>query len=342
MLLKRLSAAFGPPGQEGEVRDLLRREIGPYVDKIWTDALGNLLAEKKGLEEGAPRVMLTAHMDEVALMITHIEDTGLLRFKTMGGIDQRILVSKPVVVGVKKVPGVIGSKAIHLVTPEERKRAFMLRDLYLDIGASSREEAEKLVTVGEGAVFNSSFCLLGDNRVRAKALDDRVGCSALVEILQRQYPVTLIAAFTVQEEVGLRGARVAAFGKDIDLALVLEATMAFDVPDSKPHETVTYLGGGPALTIMDRTLIADPALLASLRKTARERKIPYQLRRTGTGGTDGGAIHLTEDGIPTVVMAVPCRYLHSPASVIELSDYHHLVDLTSAFLSEPMEGRADK
>lgn len=338
MLLKRLSEAFGPPGQEDEVRNLLRQEIAPHVDKIWTDALGNLLAEKKGLKKGAPRVMLTAHMDEVALMITHIENEGFLRFKTMGGIDQRVLVSKPVVVGPKKVPGVIGSKAIHLMTPEERKKAFLLRDLYIDIGTSSREEAEELIELGGGAVFNSVFCPLSDNRVRGKAFDDRVGCSALVEVLQGQYPATLMAAFTVQEEVGLRGARVAAFGKDIDLAIVLEATTAFDVPDSKPHQTATYLGRGPALTIMDHTLIVDPVLLAALEEKAREKKIPYQLRRTGSGGTDGGAIHLTEGGIPTAVIAVPCRYLHSPASVIELSDYRHLVDLTSAFLSGLTEG----
>ena len=144
------------------------------------------------------------------------------------------------------------------------------------------------MSIGDGVVFNSSFCHLGDGRVRGKALDDRVGCSALVEILQRRYPVTLVAAFTVQEEVGLRGGRVVAFGEEIDLALVLEATTAFDVPDSKPHETVTCLGQGPALTIMDSTLIADPNLLTILRETALEQGIPYQLRRTGGGGTDGG------------------------------------------------------
>jgi putative aminopeptidase FrvX len=332
VLLKKLSEAFGPPGQEDEVRSIIREKIAPHVDRIWTDTMGNLYAEKKGRQDHGPRVMLAAHMDEVALMITRIDKKGFLYFKTLGGIDQRILVAKPVVIGRQRVPGVIGAKAVHLLEPEERKKAFSVKELYIDIGAKDKEEAEKLVSIGEGAVFHSHFCPIGVNRVRGKALDDRAGCAALVELLQYDYPISLTAVFTVQEEVGLRGGRIAAFSLKPDLALVLETTTAADVPEIKSHQMATCLGKGPALTIMDRTLIADQDLLIALEEIAQSLDKPYQWKQTVTGGTDGGAIHLTEAGIPTAVVAIPCRYLHSPASVIDLTDYRHLLELIHGFL----------
>jgi len=296
--------------------------------------MGNLYAEKKSRAANGPRVMLAAHMDEVALMITRIDPKGLLYFKTLGGIDRRVLPAKPVIIGRRRVPGVIGTKAVHLLEPEESGRAVPLRELYIDIGAKNKEEAEKLVTVGEGAVFQSRFCTLGGNRVRGKALDNRAGCSALVELLQYEYPVSLTAVFTVQEEVGLRGARIAAYNLKPDLALVLETTTAGDVPGAKPHQVSTRLGQGPALTIMDRTLIAHRQLLTALEETARRLDKPYQWKQSATGGTDGGAIHLTGAGIPTAVVAVPCRYLHSPASVLDLGDYRHLIELIHGFLTK--------
>ena len=335
MLLRRLSEAFGPPGQEGIVRDIIRREITPHVDRVWTDALGNLLWEKKAIGDSGTRVFLAAHMDEVALMITVIEKSGFLRFKPMGGLDQRVLVSKAVAIGTSAVPGVIGAKPIHLLEAAERKQAFQLRDLYIDIGATCKEEAEQLVTLGDGAVFATPFAPLSDsNRFKGKAFDNRVGCGALVELLKSQYPVNLIGAFTVQEEVGLRGARVAAYGFEADYALVLETTTAADVPRSEAHQQSTSLGEGPALTVVDGTVIAHKPLVNQLVALAEIRNYLYQLRRTTSGGTDAGVIQLTQCGIPTAVISVPCRYIHSPVGIFDHGDYEGLIKLVQAFLEE--------
>ena len=208
MLLKRLTEASGLPGMENEVRDIIRDEVKDIVDEMWTDALGNLITYKKGKEAG-PAIMLAAHMDEVGLMITYIKDNGLLSFKPLGGVDPRVLVSKKVLIGSDKVPGVIGSKPIHLQQPNERKKAIPLKNLYIDIGAKDDKEAKKLVEVGDGAVFDTEFSEMGDGHAKGKAFDDRIGCSILIEMLKRDHNLPMFAVFTVQEEVGLRGASVA-------------------------------------------------------------------------------------------------------------------------------------
>ena len=254
MLLKKLTEACGAPGQEGEVRNLIRSEIEGHVDEIRTDALGNLIAIKNPSAPG-PKVMLAAHMDEVALMILGIEKNGLLRFRPIGGIDPRVLVAKTVLVGEKKVPGVIGSKPIHLQKPEERKRPLGIDELLIDIGAKSQEEAEKVVNLGDCAYFATKFEEFGQDKIKAKALDDRVGCALLIELLKRDYNIPVYGVFTVQEEVGLRGAGVAAYQIQPDVAIVLEGTTASDVPGSDPHKHATSVGKGPAITIMDRSVI---------------------------------------------------------------------------------------
>ena len=209
MLLKRLTEACGGPGQEDEVRDLIRTEITPLADQVTTDALGNLIAVKNGTKAG-PKVMIAAHMDEVALMVMSIEKSGMLKFSPIGGIDPRVLVAKAVVIGINRVPGVIGSKPIHLQKPDERKKALSIDELYIDIGASKKEEAERLVSIGELAYFTTEFTTIGPDRFKAKALDDRVGCAMLIDILKENYQLSLYGVFTVQEEVGLRGAGTAA------------------------------------------------------------------------------------------------------------------------------------
>ncbi|MGI6574432.1 MAG: M42 family metallopeptidase [bacterium] len=334
MLLKQLSEAFGPPGQEDEVRNILKKEIAPHVDSFWTDTIGNLLAKKEGTSKSGPKIFLAAHMDEVALMVTGIDKNGFLKVKTLGGIDQRILVAKTVYVGRKRIPGVIGSKAIHLLDVADMKKALQLKELFVDIGAKSKEDAEQLVSLGDGVVFQSAFAQIGNNYYKGKALDDRVGCAALVRLLQQEYPGTIYAAFTVQEEVGLRGSRVAAYGIYPDLAIVLEATAAADVPEAKSHQMATRLGQGPAVTIMDSTLVADPKLLRDLQKIAAATQIPYQWREFAQGGTDGGMLHLTGSGIPTLVISVPCRYLHAPVSIIAGKDYENLIQLVHAYLKQ--------
>ncbi|AZR72833.1 peptidase M42 [Anoxybacter fermentans] len=337
MLLKRLTEAAGLPGMEDEVRNLIKEEVKDLVDDMRTDALGNLITYKKGKVDG-PVVMLAAHMDEIGLMITHINKNGLLRFKPLGGIDPRVLVSKKVLIGPKKVPGVIGSKPIHLQNNDERKHAIPLDKLYIDIGAKNKEEAEKLVKIGDGAVFDTKFAEVGEGCVKGKAFDDRVGCSILIELLKRKYDVSIYAVFTVQEEVGLRGASVVAYDLDPDLALVFEGTTASDVPDMSEHQYSTSLGEGPAISLMDRSVIADRRIVQGLVETARENGLKYQFRRTNFGGTDAGRIHLTKEGIPSAVISVPCRYIHSPVSLMNLNDYNTLIELVDKYLHKIAKG----
>jgi len=332
MLLARLSEAAGVSGQETEIRDLIKKEAAsrPGVE-LKTDALGNVLAYKQSKGHG-PKVMLTAHMDEVGLMVVGVEDSGLLRFKPVGGIDRRVLVAKQVLVGPDKIPGVIGSKPIHLQKRDERNTPFQWQELYIDIGAKDKKEAEKLVPLGTTTIFATTLQKLSDEIIIGKALDDRVGCYVLLELLANDYDCDLVCAFTVQEEVGLRGAGVAAYAVTPDLALNIEGTTASDVPDVPEHGYATSVGKGPALTIMDRTSIPARPLVEKLQEVAEKENIPIQFRRATTGGTDAGKIQLTKGGIPVAGISVPCRYIHSPASVASLSDIQATISLVKAFL----------
>ena len=331
MLLARLTEANGAPGQEGEVRDLIRAEIEAHAHEVRTDALGNLIAIKNPDAPG-PKVMLAAHMDEVALMIVGVDGNGYLKFRPIGGVDPRVLVAKTVVVGAKKIRGVIGSKPIHLQRPEERQKAFSIQELVIDIGAKSKEEAEGLVNLGEIAYFTTTYEEFGTDKVKAKALDDRVGCALAIRLLQEDVSFPLVAAFTVQEEVGLRGAGVATYQVKPDLALVLEGTTASDVPGTDEHKQATSVGQGPAITVMDRVSIPYPPLVQELFAIAEEEGIKVQVRRNTAGGTDAGRIQLSEEGVKVATIAVPCRYIHSPASVMSKDDYEGAYQLVKNYL----------
>lgn len=341
MLLARLSEVNGAPGQEGEVRDLIRAEIEPYVHEIKTDALGNLIAVKNPDASG-PKVMLAAHMDEVALMIVGIEGNGYLKFRAIGGVDPRVLVAKSVVVGAKKISGVIGSKPVHLQKPPERERAFTVQELFIDIGAKSKDEAERQVQLGECAYFTTKYEEFGHNKVKAKALDDRVGCALAIRLLQEDVPFPLIVAFTVQEEVGLRGAGVVTYQTKPDLALVLEGTTASDVPGTDKHKQATTVGQGPCITVMDRSVIPHPPLVRELFDLAEEKGIKVQVRRNTAGGTDAGQIQMSEAGIKVAVIAVPCRYIHSPVSVMSKDDYEGAYELVKHYLKRLQEREASR
>ncbi|NMB20679.1 MAG: M42 family metallopeptidase [Firmicutes bacterium] len=339
MLLARLTEANGAPGQEGEVRDLIRAELEAHVDEIKTDALGNLIAIKNPDAPG-PRVMLAAHMDEVALMIVGIESNGYLKFRPIGGVDPRVLVAKSVVVGAKKVPGVIGSKPIHLQKPAERERPFTIQELLIDIGAKTKEEAERLVKLGECAYFTTKYEEIGNGKIKAKALDDRVGCELAIRLLQEDVSFPLIAAFTVQEEVGLRGAGVATYQVKPDLALVLEGTTASDVPGTDEHKHATTVGAGPCITVIDRVSIPYPPLVQELFALADEEGIKVQVRRNTAGGTDAGRIQMSEEGVKVATIAVPCRYIHSPVSVMSKDDYEGAYKLVKSYLKRLQEREA--
>lgn len=335
MLLEELSNAFGPSGCEDEVRRALARAVRDQVDELETDALGNLIAFKRGTGSG-PRlkVMVDAHTDEVGLIITRIEKDGLLGFRAVGGIDDRVLLAKGFVVGEKRVPGVILAPPVHLTKPEKRK-TIKVDKLVIDIGATSREEAQKLVKIGDYAVFDTRFQVLTDEGYRAakgKAFDDRVGCALAAALADGRYAVDLYFSFSTQEEVGLRGARVAAHRINPDVAFALEGTMADDMPKKEDVSPATELGKGPAVTIMDRSFIPDKRLVRLLIDAAKANDIPLQFRRSTAGGTDAGAIHLTRTGVPSVTVSIPCRYIHSPVAVMSLKDFDHAVSLMKAAL----------
>ncbi|BDG59152.1 M42 family metallopeptidase [Caldinitratiruptor microaerophilus] len=336
-LLRALSEAPGVSGREEAVRAVLRAYLEGHADEVATDPLGNLLVRKG---RGPVRVLLDAHIDEVGFLVSGFTEDGLLRFKTVGGIDDRVVPGRAVWIGPNRVPGVIGLKAIHL-TGGERDKAVPVRDLFIDIGARSRDEAESVVDYGDPVVWATEFEEWGGAVVKGKALDDRAGCALLAEAVRDWSGgsrVTLLASFSAQEEIGLRGARVAAERLKPHVALALEATSCADVPGVPPEESVTRFGQGPALSWLDGTNIVPERLRAHLEALASRAGIPLQHRRLATAGTDAGAIHLTGAGVPTAVMALPARYIHSAASLVHKSDYDHALALVRLFLDSLERG----
>jgi putative aminopeptidase FrvX len=336
LLLEELSNAFGPSGCEDQVRRVLARALRDYVDDFQTDALGNLIAFKRGHgPEPRLRAMIDAHTDEVGLIITRIEQNGLLGFRAVGGLEPRLLLAKRMIIGKDRIPGVILAPPVHLTDPEQRDRVVGMDQLVMDIGANSQDEAKELVQVGDYAVPATRFEALSDQGLRVvkgKALDDRAGCAAAAALAEGSYAIDLYFSFSAQEEVGLRGARVAAFRIAPDLAFALEGTVCDDMPKKVDLSPTTELGRGPAITLMDNRFIADRGLVRLLTETAEAHGIPYQFKQPGVGSTDAGAIHLSKAGVPAAALAVPCRYIHTPASLMSLSDLDHLVALMRATL----------
>ncbi len=336
-LLRKLSETVAVSGDEGPVRRLILETIKDLADEVKVDTLGNVFAIKPGPAR-APRVMVAAHMDEVGFMIVGVDGDGLLKFEAVGGLDDRILLGKPVWIGESKVPGVIGMKPIHLVKNAERESVVKIDSLRIDVGATSRDSAGRLVRPGDRATFATPFTYLGPT-ARGKALDNRAGCATLVEILRgarSAYPVELICAFTVQEEVGLRGARVAGFAAKPDAAIVLDTTQANDLPapdeEDENFKYNTRLGQGPAIYTQDGSTLHDRRLIKHLTAIAESKGIPYQFRQPGGGGTDAGAIQRTRAGVPTVSVSTPARYIHSPGALMSIDDYRNAARLVRAAL----------
>ncbi len=336
---KQLSETVGVSGKEDAVRDLILNEIRDHVTSLRVDALGNITAVKKGKGRGRPRLMLDAHMDEIGLMATGIEGDGLIRFTNIGGVDERILPGLRVKVGDNAIPGVITWTPIH---KNRDQSAVALKNLRIDIGASTRDEAGGKVKAGDRIAFDSYFAEIGATMLRGKAFDNRVGCALLVDVLKGgPYAVDVLAAFTVQEEIGLRGARVAAKILNPDVALALEGTTANDLPNPVAEADDTLgvnptcrLGAGPALTVMDRSMIAHPKVLSFVRTTAAAQGIPVQIKTMIGGGTDAGAIHTSGAGVPSGVISVPCRYIHSPTAYLNREDYAATLRLLQAILTD--------
>jgi putative aminopeptidase FrvX len=335
-ILKELTDINGVSGNEDAVRDYIKKEVSSYVDEIKVDALGNLIAFKKGISSDVD-VMLSAHMDEVGFIVTGYNE-GMIKFGNVGGTDARILPGKAVLIGDKNVPGVIGAKAIHLQNPEELKTNLKRDNLYIDIGAKNKEEAEELAPLGEYIAFYNEFTEFGQDCVKTKALDDRVGCGVLIEVLKQRYDFNLYACFTVQEEIGLRGAETCAFKIMPDIALIFEGTTCSDVPETKEYEYSTKLGEGPAVTIIDKGAYQDKELVNLISNVAKDNNIKIQYKQMVAGSTDGAKIQRTGKGVKIATISLPCRYIHSPASVMNKIDYLNYKKLASLVLNNLLKG----
>lgn len=330
--LKTLCSFSGVSSHEDQVRDYIRQRVEPYADSVRVDALGNLIVFKRGAKKTGNRLMLCAHMDEVGLIVKSVTDEGYLKFGCVGGIDRRILLGKQVTVGKRAIPGVIGLKAIHLTTAEERKKTPKLTDLYIDIGAKDRDEALAQVERGDICTFVSDAVEFGRGMLKAKAVDDRVGCAAMVKLLEEDLPMDCTFAFTVMEEVGARGAFGATFSVSPEVALVLEGTTSADTPALEPDRQVCWPGKGPVLSWMDGGAIYDRELFELLRDLAEQNGLPWQMKHYLSGGTDGQAIQRTKAGVRVTGISAAVRYLHAPSSVCSISDAEQVLTLARLFV----------
>lgn len=333
-ILEKLSNACGVAGREDEVRGLMKGLLEPHVDEVWEDKLGNVIGVKRG-GEGSPSIMLAAHMDEIGLLVRNITDKGFLQFAKIGGIDDRILVAQKVIVHTSKeaITGVIGSRPPHIMKEEERKKVVEADQLFIDVGAEDKKDAEEMgIRVGDPVSFDIKFTRVGRDAVVGKAFDDRVGCAVLVETMKRvgEVDCTVYAVGTIQEEVGLRGATTAAFKIYPDVGVAIDVTIAGDVPGVKEVEAPIKMRRGPSLTVADSGLITHPKVLRWLIDAAEESEVPYQLEAGLRGTTDAAKISLTKEGVPSGVVSIPTRYIHSPACMLSLTDLENAVKLVVA------------
>ena len=323
-MLKDLLLSYGPSGREDAAAACIERYAAPHADEIRRDALGNLIVRRAGTS--GRRVMLSAHMDQIGLVVVDIDENGFLRVAPVGGVLPAVAAARAVVFagGVRGVTGWENKKK----TPATAT----MQELFVDIGAADRESAEALVRVGDMCVFQGEFIDMGA-RVACAAMDNRIACAALLETLARmQTRHEVYAVFTVQEELGLRGAQAAVYNVKPEVALILEGTTANDMPEAEGHQHVTKVGAGPAISFMDGGTIVRPKMFEALKRTAKEAGIPFQIRQGTRGGTDAGAIHKALSGCITGGISVPCRYIHSPSSVASIRDFENAYKLADSFL----------
>lgn len=333
-LLKELCRLNGVSGAEDPVRNFIQTQAQPYADSLRSDALGNLIVFKRGKKSTGNKLLLAAHMDEVGVIVTRITEEGFLKFDFVGGVDRRVAIGKPVVLGENEIPGLIGLKAIHLVSREEEEKVPKTDALYIDIGAKDREEAEKLVPPGTYGSFVGPPQEFGQGFLKAKAIDDRIGCAIMLELLKEDLPLDVTFAFTAQEEVGTRGAFGTAFSVSPEVALVLETTTAADLPGVEGARRVCAPGKGPVISYMDGATIYDRDLFENLRRLAEEHGIPWQTKEYIAGGNDARTIQQSRSGVRVAALSAAVRYLHAPATVGSLADFENMWKLTRLFLAD--------
>ncbi len=337
-LLQKLSNPHGVSGSEGSVFSIVKKELKGYVDEIREDSMGNLIATKKGNKF---KVMLAAHMDEIGLMVKYIDDKGFIRFVALGGWYDPVLYAQRVILHSTNGPvhGVIGGKPVHMMNDEERKKGVKIDDMFIDVGAVNREEVEYLgIDVGTPVTIDREFAGLASTRVTGKAFDNRAGVAMLIKTLKEvKSPLTIYGVFTVQEEVGLKGARTSAYTLDPDCAIATDVTIPGDHPGIELKDAPVSMGKGPVITVVDssgRGLIANRKVVSWLKEAADAKSIPVQLEVGSGGTTDATAIHLTRGGIPSTTVSICSRYIHSPVEVLDLADVEAGVSLLKAALAK--------
>ncbi len=336
-ILQTLCDEYGISGNESAVASRIIEMIEDYVDEYRVDNMGNVIAFKKGAKTPAKKIMIDAHMDEVGMIVTGFASDGRLCFTTVGGVDARVVLGRQVVVGENRIPGVIGTKAVHMQSEEERKTAAPVDKLYIDIGCNTKEEAMALVDPGDEVCFPAGFGTFGNGYLKGKAIDDRFGCAVMVDLIRSELPCDCWFSFSVQEEVGCRGAAGSAYSIAPDYAIALESTTAADLAGVSEPKTVCCLGKGAVVGFMDKGTIYPKELYRLCHEIGREQNIPVQGKTMVAGGNNAGVIHKTAGGIKTIAISAPCRYLHSPFCVVKESDLLAVRDLTRALLAKLAE-----
>ena len=331
--LRELCLLDGTSGREEKIREYIISRIKDKCEYT-VDPMGNVLVSVKGKNKAKNTVMLSAHMDEVGFIVTYICDNGFLKFTSVGGVDSKVVNGRYVTVGENRINGVVGSKALHLCEGDEEHKVNELSKMYIDIGASSKEEAEKYVEIGDVVYFVSDFVEFGNNKIKAKAIDDRFGCAIMLKMVEDGIDYDATFAFLVQEEVGLRGAGPAAFTVKPDYAIVLEATTASDIAFVSAEDSVCIQGKGAVVSFMDRSTVYNRDLFKGAFCVAKENGINIQPKTTVAGGNDAGAIHKSNGGVYTLTISLPCRYIHSGTSVADKRDMNDCYLLAKALLKE--------
>ena len=338
-LLKEICETPGVPSREDAIREVVKRELGPLVDTLSTDAMGSVIGYKKGTSENGPKIMIAAHIDEIGFLVKYIDDKGFIRLQPVGGFDARVLVAQRVWVhgfAGEKLLGALqpSAKPTHLLTPEERNKPVQIGDLFVDLGMTG-EEVKAKVELGDMVTLARTAERVGGN-IMSKTLDDRLCVFQMIEALRDLEPIAshIYAVATVQEEVGLRGAIPAAFALQPDIGIALDVTLAGDYPGGAEHESVTKLGAGTAIKIMDGSLICHPKLVRHFRDVAEASSIPYQMEVLPLGGTDAGGIQRSRGGVPSFTLSTPCRYVHTVNETASVSDIEAGIALLRAWLKE--------
>ncbi|MGN1482022.1 M42 family metallopeptidase [Porcipelethomonas sp.] len=331
--LKELCLLNGTSGNEKDVREYIINQIKDYAE-YHVDALGNVTAFKKGKKTPENKIMIDAHMDEVALIVTSVQSDGTLTVEAVGGIEPSVVIGRHVTVGSQALPGVVGSLAVHRLSKNQREKTPEMSSLYVDFGAKDAEDAEKYVSPGNIVYFSSEYIEFGNDMIKSKAIDDRFGCALLIELIKSELEYDAYFTFTVQEEIGLRGAKTAAFAVNPDIAIAVEATTAADIEGVSGSKKVCSLGDGAVVSYMDRSTMYDKELYNCAFEIAKEKNIRCQTKSLIAGGNNSGAIHIAGNGVRTIAVSAPCRYLHSPSCVVNKNDLISCLEIVKELMKK--------